>query len=127
MRGWLKGFDQEVLLVRQVFTNKDGSTGILNLVCSDLTFDGEHVTAFYKKRWKAEEFHKSLKSNAALAKSPTRTVTTQNNHVFLSIVAVFKLECLKLKHKLNHFALRAKIFIKATQLAYCELLSLRSA
>ncbi len=59
VRGWLKGFDQEVLLVRQVFTNKDGSTGILNLVCSDLTFDGEHVTAFYKKRWKAEEFHKS--------------------------------------------------------------------
>ncbi len=46
VRGWLKGFDQEVLLVRQVFTNKDGSTGILNLVCSGLMFDGEHVTAF---------------------------------------------------------------------------------
>lgn len=32
VRGWLKGFDQEVLLVRRVFTNKDGSTGTLNLV-----------------------------------------------------------------------------------------------
>ncbi|SFN14373.1 hypothetical protein SAMN05421863_11135 [Nitrosomonas communis] len=32
VRGWLKGFDQEVLLVRRVFTNKDGSTGALNLV-----------------------------------------------------------------------------------------------
>ena len=127
VRGWLKGFDNEVLLARQIFTNKDGSTGILNLVCSDLTLDGEQVTTIYKKRWKVEEFHKSLKSNAALAKSPTRTVTTQNNHVFMSIIAVFKLECLKLKHKLNHFALCAKIFIKATQQAYHELRALRAA
>lgn len=127
VRGWLKGFDQEVLIVRQVFTNKDGSTGLLNLVCSDLTCDGEQVTTIYKKRWKVEEFHKSLKSNAALAKSPTRTVTTQNNHVFMSIYAVFKLECLKLKHKLNHFALRAKLFIKATRQAYSELQALRAA
>lgn len=127
VRGWLKGFGNGVLLVRQVFINKDGSTGLLNLVCSDLTLDGEQVTTIYKKRWKVEVFHKSLKSNAALAKSPTRTVTTQNNHVFMSIYAVFKLECLKLKHNLNHFALRAKIFIKATRLAYSELQALRSA
>jgi len=93
--GWLKGFEQEVLIVRRVFTNKDGSTATLNLVCSDLSCDGEHVATLYQKRWKVEEFHKSLKSNAGLAKSPTRTVTTQNNHVFMSIYAVFKLECLK--------------------------------
>lgn len=127
VRGWLKGFDQEVLIVRQVFTNKDGSTGLLNVVCSDLTLDGGQATTIYKKRWKVEEFHKSLKSNAALAKSPTRTVTTQNNHVFMSIYAVFKLECLKLKLKLNHFALRAKLFVKATQQAYRELQALRAA
>lgn len=127
VRGWLKGFGNEVLLVRQIFTNKDGSTGILHLACSDLTLDGEQAATIYKKRWKVEEFHKSLKSNAALAKSPTRTVTTQTNHVFMSIMAVFKLECLKLKHKLNHFALRAKIFIKATQLAYHELRAMRAA
>jgi DDE superfamily endonuclease len=127
VRGWLKGFDQEVLIVRQIFTNKDGSTGLLNVVCSDLTLEGEQVTTIYKKRWKVEEFHKSLKSNAALAKSPTRTVTTQNNHVFMSIYAVFKLECLKLKLKLNHFALRAKLFVKATQQAYSQLQALRAA
>lgn len=127
VRGWLKGFEQEVLLVRRVFTNKDGSTGTLNLVCSDLSCDGEQVAAIYEKRWKVEEFHKSLKSNAALAKSPTRTVTTQCNHVFMSIIAVFKLECLKIKHKANHFALRAKLFIKATQQAYAELQKLRAA
>jgi IS4 transposase len=108
VRGWLKGFDREVLFVRRVFTNKDGGTGLLNLVCSNLTCDGEQVATRYQKRWKVEEFHKSLKSNAGLAKSPTRTVTTQNNHIFMSIYAVFKLECLKIKHKANHFALRAK-------------------
>ena len=27
VRGWLKGFPQEVLLVRRVFTNKDGGLG----------------------------------------------------------------------------------------------------
>jgi hypothetical protein len=127
VRGWLKGFDQEVLLVRRVFTNKDGSTATLNLVCSDLSCDGEQTATLYQKRWKVEEFHKSLKSNAGLAKSPTRTATTQNNHVFMSIYAVFKLECLKIKHKTNHFALRAKFFIKATQRAYAELQELRTA
>ena len=127
VRGWLKGYADEVLLVRQVFTNKDGSTGLLNLVCSDLTCNGDTITAIYQKRWKVEVFHKSLKSNAALAKSPTRRVTTQNNHVFMAIYAVFKLECLKLKHKTNHFALRAKLFIKATRQAYAELQTLQAA
>jgi IS4 transposase len=127
VRGYLKGFEHEVLIVRRVFTNKDGSTALLNLVCSDLTCDGEHVATRYQKRWKVEEFHKSLKSNASLARSPTRTVTTQNNHVFRSMYAVFKLEGLKIKHKTNHFALRTTLFIKATQLAFAELQCLRAA
>ena len=127
VRGWLKGFEHEVLLVGRVFTNKDGSTGRLSLVCSDLTCDGESVADLHQKRWKVEEFHKSLKSNAALAKSPTRTLRTQSNHVFLSICAVFKLECLKRVHKLNHFALRAKLYVEALQHAFDELRRLKAA
>ena len=127
VRGWLKGFSHELLFVRRVFTNKDGSIGLLNLACSDLTCNGEQVATIYLKRWKVEEFHKSLKSNARLAKSPTRTVTTQNNHIFISIYAVFKLQCLKIKHKANHVPLRAKLFIKANQMAYEELQNLRTA
>jgi DDE superfamily endonuclease len=127
VRGWLKGFDHEVLLVGRVFTNKDGSTGRLSLVCSDLTCDSERVADLHKKRWRVEEYHKSLKSNAALAKSPTRTLRTQQNHVFLSICAVFKLECLKVVHKLNHFAIRAKLYVMATQHAFGELARMRAA
>lgn len=127
VRGWLKGYDPEVLLVRRVFTNKDGVESLLNLVCSDISLSGDEVAALYKRRWKVEEFHKSLKSNAGLAKSPTRRVVTQRNHVFTSICAVFKLECLKLKHKANHFALRAKLLLTATQQAYFQLQKLKSA
>ena len=37
VQGWLKGYAKAVLVVRQVFKNKDDSTGALHLVCSDLT------------------------------------------------------------------------------------------
>lgn len=127
VRGWLKGFDHEVLLVGRVFTNKDGSTGRLSLVCSDLRCDGEQVADLHQKRWRVEDYHKSLKSNAALAKSPTRTLRTQQNHVFMTICAVFKLERLKMTHKLNHFALRAKLYVKAIQHAFSELARLKVA
>jgi hypothetical protein len=89
VRGCLKGYEKEILLVRRVFTNKDGSTGELTLVRSDTTLNGRHVSTIYQKRWKVEEFHKSLKSNAALATSPTKTIKTQANHVFMAIYSVF--------------------------------------
>lgn len=127
IRGYLKGYDKEVVIVRRVFTNKDGSIGILNLVCSDITLDGDAVSTIYEKRWKVEEFHKSLKHNVDLAKSPTKTIRTQSNHIFLAVLSFFKLECLKIKHNLNHFALRAKLLLKANQIAYSELQKLKGA
>ena len=127
IRGYLKGYDKEVLLVRRVFTNKDGSIGILNLVCSNITLDGSAVSTIYEKRWKVEEFHKSIKHNSALAKSPTKTIRTQSNHIFMAVFSFFKLECLKIKHNLNHFALRMKLLIKANQVSFMELQKLKSA
>lgn len=126
VQGWLKGYAKAVLLVRQIFTNKDGSTGTLHLVCSDLTCDYDVITTTYKKRWQVEVFHKSLKSNANLAKSPTRTVRTQSNHVFMSICAAFKLECLGLKNKLSPFSIRLKLLINASRTAYAELQQFRT-
>lgn len=127
VRGWLKGYAKEVLVVRQVFTNKDGSTGKLHLASSDLTCSHDDLATTYQKRWKVEVFHKSLKSNANLAKSPTRTLRTQSNHVFMAICAAFKLECLSLKNKLSPFALCRKLLINASRSAYDELLLLRAA
>jgi len=118
---YIQGVDFPLVLTRQVFKNKDGSSGILYLVSSDTNLTYDQVTMIYQKRWEVELFHKSVKSNAALAKSPTRTVRTQSNHFFASIYAFFKLEQLKLKHKLNHFALRTKLYIQALKSSFTEL------
>lgn len=118
---WLKGLEIPVLLIKQVFRNKDGSTGTRFLVSNDLTLSNTQFENTYKRRWSVEEYHKSLKQNTAIAKSPTRTVKTQSNHIFCSIIAYIKLEKLKLKTKLNHFAMKTKIQITATQEAMKKL------
>jgi DDE superfamily endonuclease len=111
-----------LLLVKQVFKNEeDGSEGVLYLISSDPTLDYERISTIYKRRWKVEEYHKSLKVNASLAKSPTKTIRTQSNHVFASIYAFVKLERLKMATKMNHFALRSRIYLKAIQAAHQEL------
>ena len=125
VQAWIKGLDFPVLLHRQVFTNKDGSIGILYLACSDLACTATEIEAIYQKRWSVEVFHKTLKSNVGLAKSPTKCVRTQSNHVFMAIYAAFQLECLHLKHKMNHFALRSKLYIGALQQALKGLAELR--
>ena len=127
VKAWLKGIEFPVLLHRQVFTNKDNSTGILYLACSDLACNASNIEAIYQKRWKVEVFHKTLKSNTGLAKSPTKSIRTQINHIFMSIYAAFQLECLSLKHQMNHFALRSRIYIQALKHAMLELHSLKSA
>ena len=125
--GWLNGLRFPVRLVRQIFTNKDGSTGTLYPACTRLTADWNTITTIYKKRWKVEVYHKSLKSNAALAKSPVRPVNAQNNHIFASIITVFKMERLKIKTKMNHFALKTRLYLKAIRSAFDELQKLQTA
>lgn len=121
VQGHLKGVPFPVVLAKQVFTNKDGNTGVLYLASSDLLLDYGRITAIYQKRWSVEVFHKSIKSNTGLARSPTHTVRTQSNHFFASSYAFFKLELLKLKHQMNHFALRSKLYIKTLQASFAEL------
>lgn len=82
---YLEQVEFPLLLVKQVFKNEDGSEGVLYLVSSDVTLGYERLSTIYQRRWKVEEYHKSLKSNASLAKSPTKTVRTQSNHFFASI------------------------------------------
>jgi IS4 transposase len=75
----------------------------------------------YQKRWPIEEYHKSIKSNTGLAKSPTKTIRTQQNHFFASIYAYFKLEVLKIQTKLNHFAIKSKLYIQVLQASMRQL------
>jgi len=123
---WLEDVDFPLLLTKEVFTNGDGSTGLRYLVTDDLTLNYDHLTTLYQKRWSVEVYHKSLKQNASLEKSPTRTETTQRNHLFASLCAYLKLESLKLTTGHNHFALKSKIYLSALRSAYDELVKLKS-
>jgi len=108
---WLEEVDFPLSLTTEVFTNKDSSVGVRYLVASHLTLDFDHQTKLYQKRWSIEVYHKSLKQNASLEKSPTRTPTTQRNHFFASLCAYIKLEALKIKTGVGHFTIKSKIYL----------------
>ena len=118
---YLESVPFALLLIKQVFTNEDGSTGTLYLVTSDTTLSGDGISTIYQKRWNVEPYHKSLKQNASLEKSPTQTVTTQTNHFFGALCGYIKLELLKGATKLNHFALNSKLYLQALHSAYAML------
>jgi len=123
---YLEGVEFPLLLVKQVFVNEDGSTGVLYLVTSDLSLMYDDITTIYRKRWNVEPYHKSLKQNASLERSPTHTVTTQTNHFFAALDGYIKLERLKMKTKLNHFALKAKLYAQALRSAFDSLQALQA-
>ncbi|MCW5970184.1 MAG: transposase [Blastocatellales bacterium] len=94
------------------------------LVTDDLTLTYDQIIKLYKRRWSVEVYHESLKQNASLEKSPTRTETTQRNHFFASLCAYVKLESLKIRTGLNHFALKSKIYLAAIKISYQEFVKL---
>lgn len=122
---WLKGVISPILLVKKVFTNEDGSTGTIYLVSNDIEHDAAYLYKIYQKRWKIEEYHKSIKENASLAKSPTKKVKSQANHIFAAIIAFCKLEIMKIATQTNHFAIKYKLLVAANVASMKELIFLR--
>ena len=118
---WLKGMSFPVMLLKRVFKNENESTGTLYLITNDLGIDADRIYEIYQKRWRIEEYHKSIKQNASLEKSPTKVPRSQRNHIFASIVAYCKLEFLKVKTSLNHFAIKYKLILRANREALLEL------
>ena len=68
-----------------------------------------------------EEYHKSIKQNASIGSSPARSVKAQCNHLFASIFAFVKLGKIKLSKNMNHFAIKAKLYMAAIKFAFDEL------
>jgi hypothetical protein len=122
---YLESVDVPLYLVKQVFINADNSIGLLYLVTSDLDLTYQGIITGYGKRWPVEPYHKSLKQNAALSKSPTKTVTTQSNHIFAALCAYVKLEMLKVSTHTNHFALKSKLYLQALRTAFDALQDLQ--
>lgn len=121
----LEQVDFPLLLTKAVYHNKDGSQGVLYLLSSDLSLSGEQIKDVYGKRWKVEEMYKSVKSNASYPKSPTKTVRTQANHFFCSMAAFWKLERLRMKTNLNHFAMKAILYKNALKKAFKQLTDIK--
>ena len=117
---WLKQLDFPVVVTCQVFKNGD-DTAALYLASNDLELTRGQMTTIYKKRWKVEEFFKSIKSNTGFAKSPTRKVTTQKSHFIASMIAFNYFELLKIRKDKSHFAMKNYLRIIAMRTAREEL------
>lgn len=117
---WVEQLDFPILVTCQVFKNENDAAA-LYLASNDLNLSYEQITTIYKKRWKVEEYHKSIKSNACFAQSPTRRVVTQKSHFIASLSAFNRFELLKVRKNKNHFALKTYLNIVAMRKANEEL------
>ncbi len=125
LKVYIRSVKQPVVVCRDLFINKDGSEGELLLLSTDVKQTYQQIITTYQKRWEVEDYHKSLKNNASLEASPARTIQTQAMHLFASVCAFIKLEQLKIKELLNHFALKSRLYLKAIQAAFQELTLLK--
>jgi len=122
---YIRSVKQAVVVGRDIFINKDGSEGERLLVSTDVTQTYQQMITTYQKRWEVEDYHKLLKNNASLEASPARTRQTQAIHLFASVCAFVKLERLRIKEGLNHFALKGRLYLKTIKAAFDELHSLK--
>jgi len=116
---YLEGYEKPLRLIKQVVKNgDDGESTYLYLVTNDIGLSFNELLEIYKRRWKIEEYHKSLKQNLHIEHSPTKVETSQRNHIHLAVCGFIKLEKLRLNYKMNHFAIKEKIYIEALKVAY---------
>jgi transposase len=111
-----------------IYKNGDDDESVyLYLITNDTDLTFQEILEIYKRRWKVEEYHKSLKQNLKIEHSPTKVETSQRNHIHLCVCAFIKLEKLRLNYNMNHFALKEKIYIEALKTAYEKVQKLECA
>jgi DDE superfamily endonuclease len=121
----LKDIPFDLLLVKKVYHNLNGSVGVQYLVATDTTLTASNVSEDYKFRWSSEDLHKSLKQNTALEKMPAKLENSQANHIFAAMVAQVKLEMMKFATKVNHYTLKRNIMVQALKHAWDEIQNLK--
>lgn len=122
----LKDIPFDLLLLKKVYKNIDGSVGVQFLVSSDTDLNAQQLDDIYQKRWSSEDLHRSLKQNTALEKMPAKMVRSQANHIFAAMLAQVKLECFKLATNQNHYTLKRNILIQALKTAWLEIDKLKN-
>lgn len=121
----LKKVPFALILMKKVYKNLNGTIGVQYLVSSDTELDADTFSTIYKDRWSSEDVHRSLKQNAALEKMPAKMERSQANHIFASMIAQTKLECMKIATKKNHYALKRNILIEALRSAWVQIQKLK--
>ncbi len=125
---YLEGYKKPLKLIKQVVKNGDDDESIyLYLITNDIDLSFDEVLEIYKRRWKIEEYHKSLKQNLHIEHSPTKVELSQRNHINLAVYGFIKLEKLRLNYKMNHFAIKEKIYLEALKSAYQKVEELQVA
>jgi hypothetical protein len=117
----LKKVPFTLILMKKVYKNLNGTVGVQYLVSSDTELDADTLSTIYKDRWSSEDVHRSLKQNTALEKMPAKMERSQANHIFASMIAQTKLECIKIATKKNHYALKRNILIEALRMAWLQI------
>ncbi len=125
---YIKGYEKPLKITKQVFKNgDDDESPYLYLVTNDIDLNSKKILEIYKRRWRVEEYHKSLKQNMKIEHSPTKVEKSQRNHIFLSVCGFIKLEKLRLNYNMNHFAIKEKIYIEALKASYQKVEELKIA
>lgn len=122
---WLDRLPFPLYVLKEIYVNKDQSTGELFLITNREAMTYQQTISLYPERWRIEPSHKSIKNNASLSLSPTKVPTTQTNHIFAAFCALVQFEGLKLKTKLNHFALKQQLYTASLKEAFKELQALK--
>ena len=118
---YIEGYEKPLRVIKQVVKNgDDDESTYLYLITNDIGLSFQEVLEIYKRRWKIEEYHKSLKQNLHIEHSPTKVELSQRNHIHLIVCAFIKLEKIHLNYKMNHFAIKEKIYIEALKVAYSK-------
>jgi hypothetical protein len=110
LRCYLKGLDFPVLVAREVFKNGgDANCGTLYLATSDLELRGADILGLYQRRWKIEEYHRSLKQNCCAGGAQVYHPQAHQSHLRLAAFAFIRLEKARCRLDKNHYQLLREI------------------
>lgn len=102
------------------------ATGLSLLLDKEISHD--KITRFLnKKAFDSKDLWEYVKPQICCYEQAQGGVLILENHIFASIMAYCKLEFLKIKTSLNHFATKYKLLVKANQMAFAELKKLRES
>jgi hypothetical protein len=115
---WLRTAKAKVLLYRVKF--KEGHTKAREkyFISNDLSLTSASFLDLYQRRWKIEEYHKSLKQNLGLGKCQARSKSSQINHIYICIGLFFKILKSYKFDDLFLFSLKKILKIKALNASY---------